>query len=191
MITVQTDGFQFEFSDAIEAFVFDETDKTKPTFHGAPMKGVDIVAEFTDAYIFVELKDYDDTALIDIMNAVTDDEKQQRQAHFKWLKNYLKYKYRDSFLYRYAEQKVDKPIHYICLTNFDNALNSIMKKALKKERPIGKASPRWKNIIARSCHVINMDKWNENYPKWPVKRISATPPPAPPAAAAPVTPTTP
>ena len=46
MKIVEADGFEFRFEDALDAFVFDETDSTKPTFHGAPMKGVDIVAEF-------------------------------------------------------------------------------------------------------------------------------------------------
>ena len=48
MKVVQTDGFEFRFENALDAFVFDETDPEKPTFHGAPMKGVDIVAEFAD-----------------------------------------------------------------------------------------------------------------------------------------------
>ena len=46
MIIVKTDGIEIRFEDAIEALVFDERDKDKPTFHGAPMKAVDIVAEF-------------------------------------------------------------------------------------------------------------------------------------------------
>ena len=55
MKIVEADGFEFRFEDALDAFVFDETDSTKPTFHGAPMKGVDIVAEFAEAYVYVEL----------------------------------------------------------------------------------------------------------------------------------------
>lgn len=39
MKVVAADGFEFQFTDALDAFVFDETDSTKPTFHGAPMKG--------------------------------------------------------------------------------------------------------------------------------------------------------
>ena len=33
MKIVATDGFEFSFEDAIDAFVFDETDKQKQTFH--------------------------------------------------------------------------------------------------------------------------------------------------------------
>ena len=187
MKVVETDGYKFQFTDALDAFVFDETDRSKPTFHGAPMKGVDIVAEFESAYIYVELKDYDDQSLYDVRNAATDAEKETRQKSFKWLKNYLKYKYRDSYLYRHAEQykyrdsylyrhaeqKVDKPIHYICLITFDNALNSRMQKALKQELPVGRPSPRWVQDLAASCQVVNLARWNHNFPKWPVSPIAA------------------
>lgn len=172
MKIVEADGFVFRFEDALDAFVFDEKDRAKPTFHGAPMKGVDIVAEFEQAYVYVEMKDYDDPSVYDVFGAATDDERSSRQAGFKWLKNYLKYKFRDSYLYRHAEDKVEKPIHYICLITFDNALNSRMQKSLKQELPVGKASRRWAQALATSCHVVNIDKWNENFPKWPVTRLA-------------------
>ncbi len=175
MKQVQTDGFSFTFTDALDAFVFDETDKTKITFHGLPMKAVDIVAEFADAYLYIELKDYDDPSIYDVMGATTDEERKSRQDGFRWLKNYLKYKFRDSYLYRHAENKADKPIHYICLLTFDNALNSRMQKALKQELPVGRPSKRWTQEIAKSCQVLNLDKWNANFPKWPVTRLPAAP----------------
>ena len=121
------------------------------------MKGVDIVAEFDAAYVYIEMKDYDDPSAYDVVRATSDDEKRSRQDSFKWLKNYLKYKYRDSYLYRHAEQKVDKPIHYICLITFDNALNTRMQKALKQELPVGKSPRRWVQTIATSCQVVNLE----------------------------------
>lgn len=174
MKIVNADGFEFCFKDALDAFVFDETDRTKSTFHGAPMKGVDIIAEFEEAYVYVEMKDYDDPSIYDVLSVVTHEEKFSRQDSFKWLKNYLKYKFRDTYLYRHAEQKVDKPIHYVCLITFENALNSRMQKALKQELPVGRASSRWVQALATSCSVVNVDKWNENFPKWPVKHLVAT-----------------
>lgn len=174
MKVIEADGFKFDFPDAIDAFVFDEKDTSKPTFHGAPMKGVDIVVEFEEAYVYVEMKDYDDSSMYDVRGATTDDEKRERQQSFKWLKNYLKYKFRDSYLYRHAEQKVEKPIHYVCLITFDNALNSLMQKSLKRELPVGKASRRWVQNLAKSCQVVNLDKWNENFPKWPATRMAPT-----------------
>lgn len=173
MKVVETDGFEFQFEDALEAFVFDETDSAKPNFHGVPMKAVDIVAEFAEAYVYVELKDYDDSSSYDILGAVTEDEKNARQGKFKWLRNYLKDKFRDSFLYRHAERKVDKPVHYVCLVTFDNALNNRMQKSLRYELPVGRASRRWVQELAKSCHVVNVEKWDENFPRWRVSRLTA------------------
>lgn len=50
------------------------------------MKGVDIVAEFEEAYVYVELKDYDDPSIYDVRNAANDEQKKARQDSFKWLK---------------------------------------------------------------------------------------------------------
>ena len=177
MKEVEADGFLFKFEDAIEAYVFDEKDRSKPTFHGLPMKAVDVVAEFEEAYLFVEIKDFDDPQIYDISTSSNDDEEKQASKDcFKLLKNYLKYKYRDTFLCRYAEQKVDKPVHYVCLlVNFDNALASRMKKDLHPELPVGRKSKRWSGEIARSCQVVNLEGWNRNFTGWPVQRIVPTP----------------
>lgn len=157
MSIIEIDGYSFDFPDAADAFVFDETDQSKPNFHGVTqLKCVDIIAEFEDSYIFIEIKDYDDPSISDVKNSQLDHQRKTRQEHFRWLKNYLKYKYRDSYLYRHAEDKVNKPIHYICLTNFDNALNHKMQKDLKYELPVGKVSKRW----------------NQNFPKWKLCRLA-------------------
>lgn len=171
---VDADGFSFDFTDALDAFVFDEKDKTKPTYHGQPMKAVDIIAEFPDAYIFVEMKDFHDPAAYDTKDFSTEEELKAKRKGFKWLKNYLKYKCRDTYLFRHAEQKAEKPIHYICLLTFDNALNTAVRKTLSKELPIGLASKRWKQELVKSCQVVNVAKWNENFPKWPVSHTPGT-----------------
>ena len=86
MKVVKTDGFEFRFTDAVDAFVFDETGEAKPTFHGVPMKAVDIVAEFKNAYVYVELKDYDDPSVYDVLNIRKDDEMSDRQENSNGLK---------------------------------------------------------------------------------------------------------
>ena len=139
MKVVQTDGFEFQFEDALDAFIFDEKDPENPTFHGAPMKCVDIVAEFHKYYVYVELKNYPNPSSFDTFGTMNRREKPSRRNNFNHLKNYLKYKFRDSYLYRHAEQKVEKSIHYICLTNFDNAKNNRIQKALKVELPCGQS----------------------------------------------------
>jgi hypothetical protein len=166
------DGFSFDFTDALDAFVFDEKDTSKSTYHGQPMKAVDIVVELDTAYLYVEIKDFNDPGAYNTKAFSDEDDLRKKRDGFRWLKNYLKYKYRDSYLYRYAEQKVEKPIHYICLLAFDNALNTTMQKALRKELPIGKASRRWKQELVNSCQVVNLEKWNRNFSKWPARRTA-------------------
>lgn len=171
-MNVDADGYRFTFPGALEAYVFDETDSAKPTFHGAPMKAVDVMVELPDVYLYIEIKDYDDPAIYDVRYAGNDDEiKRHRQDGFRWLKGYLKYKYRDTYLYRVAEYKVDKPVHYICLVNFDNALNNILKKELRRDLPVGNYCRRWYIAIATSCQVVNFDKWNSNFPNWLLERL--------------------
>jgi len=166
------DGFSFDFSDALDAFVFDEKDRSKPTFHGQPMKAVDIVVELADAYLYVEIKDFHDPAAYDVERFDDEEELKAKRDAFRWLKNYLKYKYRDSYLYRHAEEKVEKPIHYICLLTFENALNTVMQKALSRELPVGRVSRRWRRELVTSCQVLNLGKWNQHFPKWPARRTS-------------------
>jgi hypothetical protein len=165
------DGFSFDFTDALDVFIFDEKDKNKNTFHGLPMKAVDIIVELQDEYLFIEIKNYDATVDLNMKLSLDNNELDDEQKRLNWLKNYLKYKYRDSYLFRHAEDKVDKPIHYLCLINFENALNSFLQKTLKRELPVGIASKRWKKEIASSCQVLNLDKWNKLFPKWPAARI--------------------
>ena len=134
----ECDGYLFDFTGAIHVFKFDETDTSKPMFHGAPMKAVDLIAEFPAEYVFVEIKDYSDQDP-DAYNPSapgTEEEVKKRRDSMRWLKNYLKYKYRDTLLFRHAEGKVDKPIHYICLMTFDNALSNAFSKALRPDLPV-------------------------------------------------------
>lgn len=50
---IEADGFCFDFTDAIDAFIFDEKDKQKPHYHGLSqaMKGVDIIVELDNDYL--------------------------------------------------------------------------------------------------------------------------------------------
>ena len=86
------DGFDFDFMDAIDAFVFDEKDKNLPTYHGLShaMKAVDIIVELENDYLFIEVKDF-----------YSPDDYKNGDC-FNHLRNVLKYKYRDTFLYRWA-----------------------------------------------------------------------------------------
>ena len=88
---ISADGFEFDFTDALDAFIFDEADKTKSNFHGLShaMLAVDIIVELDDAYLFIEIKSF--------YNPKTNE---QIEPNFKEKKNDLKYKYRDTWIYR-------------------------------------------------------------------------------------------
>jgi len=142
------------------------------------MKAVDIIAEFPDFYLFVEVKQYpksydpeDDWGAKDCLEI----DCAKRTKHGQWLKNYLKYKYRDTFLYRFAQNKVEKPVWYLCLLdNLDNALLSNMRDNLQREIPLINKPKRWSREIISQCHCLNMNRWNTKYSQWPVRKVAAT-----------------
>lgn len=157
---IDCDGFAFEFPDAVDGFVFDQQDAAHPAFHGLShaMKAVDLVVELPECHLFIEIKDFrtpDDLAPGDGFNK---------------LKASLKYKFRDSFIYRWAEKAPPKPIHYVCMISLDNALTTRLAKDLNRELPSGRPIARWKRDLAASCVVLNPEAWNRNFPKWPVRR---------------------
>ncbi len=158
---IEVDGFEFDFQDAIDGFIFDEKDCSHERFHGFShgMKAVDLVVELENDYLFVEVKDFHTP------------EKYREGDCFNHLRESLKYKYRDSFLYRWAEKKVDKPIRYLCLLTLENALISRMNKEIKNQLPAGIPVENWRQPIANSCAILNEERWNSNFSKWPVKKV--------------------
>ena len=156
---VQEGSFIFDFSDAIQAFKFDEKDKEKYNYHGLShcMKAVDIVAEYSERYLFVEVKD--PKGKLDRYDSDSDRSK---------LINDLTYKFRDTFLYRFAEHKIDKPINYLCLIELDNVRIFHLSKILTNQLPLDNLPQRWIRPIVASCAVLNSTSWNRNFPRIPV-----------------------
>ncbi|MDD3534855.1 MAG: hypothetical protein PHC50_01725 [Candidatus Cloacimonetes bacterium] len=171
MKPVDSDGYQFIFSDAIAAFKFDSKDKNDSDYHGAPMKAVDVIAEFANAYVFIEIKNFENVERYDENTAINPAGRRMKNRALNSLKEELKYKYRDSFLYRYAESKTDKPTHYICILNLSPSLLYGLEKLLSKELPVGLAGSRWKVSLADSCIVINESMFNSEFPKWSIRRL--------------------
>ena len=163
MKEIKCDGFNFTFSDAIDVFVFDEKKKSEPNYHGLShaMKAVDLVVELEDRYLFVEVKDFHEP------------EQYSDNEHFNHLREVLKYKYRDTWMYRWAEGKTDKPVIYICLLELDKGLTARMTKEMRRQLPLHSCKgPRWCNEISSGCAVLNLDLWNKRFTAWPVSRAS-------------------
>lgn len=172
-----SDQFEFEFNDPniITVFKFDECDKLKPTYHGVTaLKAVDLIIELKDRYFYVEIKDYagKDSEFLVVNNTNTSkNADNNKESSLTWLIDYLKYKYRDTFLYRYAENAKKKPTYYVCLLTFENPLNTFIQKKLRIALPVGILSSRWKYPLADNCLVMNIEKWNARFPNWYVKKL--------------------
>lgn len=160
---IDCDGFQFNFSDAQDVFVFDQEDKNKRNYHGLShaMKAVDLIVELEETYIFIEVKDFHDP------------ESYRSGDHFNHLREVLKYKYRDTWIYRWAEGKIDKPVKYLCLLELEKALISRINKEISKQLPTHNPSPRWASSIATGVGIVNFELWNERFTAWPITRIAA------------------
>ncbi len=97
------------------------------------MKAVDFVIELTDRYLFVEVKDPQNSQ-------AQQGNSQQWVLQFtsSKLDQDLKYKYRDSFLYEWASGRADKPIVYVVLValdSLDDAINGTRGRELTRNLP--------------------------------------------------------
>lgn len=159
---IAEDDLEFNFSDAMNIRKFDDCS------HGLShcMKAVDFVVELKSAYLFVEVKDPSNPRS-NGCNLENDKEKLKNNE----MRDCLKIKFRDTFLYRWAEQKVDKPIYFLVLITLEQPLLSNFKTVLQHELPIRKATS-WTRPLVQTCEVLNIESWNRNFPKWQITRIS-------------------
>jgi len=166
-LTLTEEKFVFDFPGAKALYKFDERDPLSPTFHGVPMQAVDVIAEFSNFQLWIEIKEFQ-PAEIKAMEEEGDQQKKGVNVHNKaHLTKNLKHKFRDTFLYRFCENKLDTKIVYVCLTNFDDALNGFYRKELQKQIPAGQASKRWnKQLLDKSrLMVVNIESWRRNLEK--------------------------
>ena len=167
MTTLKEGNLEIRFPSGTNARKFD----VGPT-HGLShcMKAVDWIVELPDRIYFIEIKDPDNP---------------QAQPHNK--KEFAKKllaeerdadlikKFRDSFVYEWACDRVGKPIHYWVVIGLD-ALNEAEllngKDALERQLPVcGPSSGEWKRNVVESCSVFTMQTWNRSFPQFPMSRI--------------------
>lgn len=160
---LSTDGYEFDFANAIALYKFDEPNKASNHYHGLShcMKAVDVVAEFPNFQVWIEIKDYPPLQLQDIVNGVKG--KSGKSLKLEILDD-LKQKFRDTVLYRECEG-ASKQIVYICLVNFKAAECASFCKELKLIIPSGKKGPRWTSEIVSDnhCFVVDANAWNRNF----------------------------
>jgi len=161
---------EIEFTNALDALVFDQMEEDQPNYHGiGEMHRVDFVVELDEAIIFVEIKDPSNP------NAQAKGlAKFRRELNDGTLSSTFASKFIDSFFYRWAEDKLSKTVHYLGLVTLEpEVLPNLSDEIAKKIPPSGKDSGRWRRHPVQNCQVFNIETWNENFPKWPVKRLAA------------------
>lgn len=160
---------EIDFTNAIDAIVFDQMKADQPGYHGiGQMHRVDFVVELEEAILFVEVKDPGNPKA-----------KAEGLAKFHGelqdgtLSDTFAAKFIDTFLYRWAEDCLQKPVHYISLVTLEDneLLPNFSDEIAKKLPPMGKSVPRWKRQLVENCQVFNMELWNQEFPKWPATRV--------------------
>lgn len=122
------------------------------------MKAVDFVVEFTNFQLFVEVKDPDDTTAT-----------AERRAEFSkkivepCFTRSLSLKFRDSFLYRWAAQRLNKPVRYVVLlqlTGLRYADYLTLSQKLERELPTAGLPASWTCAPCAGVAVIDVATWN-------------------------------
>lgn len=166
MTTLTEGNLRITFPRGTRARKFDE-----PETHGLScMKAVDFIVEETDRMLFMEFKDPDDPH-------ATEARRERFIERFSsgGLDADLKYKYRDTFLYQWASDEIDKPIHYWVLVAAKNLTTLDLTRrtdALRRELPLdGPRSGGWRRPIVTDCMVFNLHTWNKYLQHYPVERV--------------------
>ena len=135
------------------------------------MKAVDFIVEEPGRVLFIEFKDPDHPRA----------NPQARKAFLEELVSGGKdddfvRKYRDSFIYRWAEGAAEKPSTYcvlIAAQRLDEAMLLARTEDLKRKLPVeGPTSGAWKRQIVHHCSVFNIETWNRHLPQYPVRRAT-------------------
>jgi len=142
-----------------------------PTSHGLTncMKAVDFIVEEDDRILLIELKD-------------PEDPKSSQVEKSKWIKKFLngeidedlKYKCRDSFLYKWASDQIGKPFYYLVLVAIDSLTPADLlgrTDELKRKLPIEGPTGIWQRKFVNSCTVFNIQEWNKHLPAYHISRI--------------------
>ena len=175
-VQIIADGYVFDFAkDIWDAYIFDSQEYNKMQ---NAMKSVDIIAEFPDEYLFIELKKYiperggmefrcplwGDKNLIRSKCPLGNDDDKRIRATIKRIVNDLRQKYCDTFLYFYAEDILNKPINYICVVEgFDAAQSLRLKDILSQKLPTGiPMQTNWVRPIVKNLAVVNVAGWNKS-----------------------------
>jgi hypothetical protein len=136
------------------------------------MKAVDFIVEHENQVLFVELKDPEDPSALAERSAAYIDKFRSGKIDAD-----LKTKFRDSWLYEYAQGRVNRPIFYLVLigaSTLSAAELLARTDALKRQIPLfGPRDQPWVNPFVKGCAVMNIESWNKALSQFAVSRVSA------------------
>ncbi len=162
---------RFNFPDALaeNTFKFDQQIPLQPNYLDIPgMPRVDFVVELPNAIYLIEVKDpgHPNARRENLVGFFTD-------MQNGTLDTSLFRKYWHSFFFRWAEDKLHKDVHYLCLITLDDAMTVYLTDQLSIHlEHLMHRSTRWINHPIANCQVFNINNWNSIYPNWTVERIS-------------------
>ena len=134
------------------------------------MKAVDFIVWCNDNVVwFIEIKDPSQNR--DNLDA---EKNYLRNLKSGRLDKDLASKYRDSWLYKWACQKVDESVesHYyviIVSNRLDSALLEQRTSALQRMLPLDHPRKRWRRSFAVDCGVFNVESWNRKFTNYPIE----------------------
>lgn len=155
---------EFDFSNANSALRFDD-----PQLHeNSTAQKVDFIAEFNDAYRFVEVKDPD-------CPGATNLEGFKQKLQGDQLINSLAGKYRDTVFFRIncSNHNSELPIDYIvvlAMASLDPTLIITKQDSLYRSIPLQNGA--WIETSARSCLILSLEKYKYKFGENSVRRIS-------------------
>ena len=118
MKKLEEGGLEIEFTNAQSTLKFDQNDMAHADFHDLQnMPRVDFIVELPEAIFFVELKDPGQPDAIDDSGS-----RFLKKIENGTLEASLIEKYLFSFFFRWAENELDKSIHYICLITIESPM---------------------------------------------------------------------
>lgn len=170
MKSLNKEGFIIEFNDTVlDVIDFDSDDIHSPQYHGLnhAMKAVDVIAEFPEECLFIEMKDYSMPNAMRFRCPFQSKrlkdycERADENSQLKKICADIRSKFYETFLYRYAEGKVSKPIFCIALAKLDSAMLHRLNEQLKSQMPIGKACKRWRRELFCRFVAVDESMWNK------------------------------
>lgn len=163
MTVLQENDLAFDFGPEASAIRFDDDALHQPS----TLKRVDFIAELSDRYIFLEVKDPDNPA-------ATNPEAFRTKLLGGNLIPELAGKYRDSIWFRALSGKAVKPVHYVVLlsmASLEPALLVAKQDELQRSLPISHVD--WSDPCAQACVILNFDQYKKQFGATSVRRLSA------------------